>query len=163
TAALAANDTAVDALFRQTGVIRAETLDQMFDIAALLENQALPKGRRVAIITNAGGPGILCADACEAGGLDIPELSATIKAKLRAFLPSAASVSNPVDMIASARAESYRQTIETVLPSSDVDAAIIIYIPVDKNDSASVAKAIREGVAYARTAGASGKPVAACL
>jgi len=162
TAALAANDTAVDALFRQTGVIRADTLDEMFDIAALLENQALPKGRRVAIVTNAGGPGILCADACEAGGLVIPELSDAVKDKLRVFLPAAASVSNPVDMIASARAESYRQTIETVLPA-DVDALIVIYIPVDKNDSESVAHAIREGVAHARDAGASEKTVAACL
>jgi acetate---CoA ligase (ADP-forming) len=163
TAALAANDTAVEALFRQTGVIRADTLDEMFDIAALLENQSLPKGRRVAIVTNAGGPGILCADACEAGGLVIPELSEAIKDRLRAFLPAAASVSNPVDMIASARAESYRQTIETVLPAPDVDGMIIIYIPVDKNDSESVAHAIGAGVAHARTVGASGKPVAACL
>src|SRR6185295_6342318 len=111
TAALAANDVAVDALFRQTGVIRAETLDEMFDLAAALENQPLPPGRRIGIVTNAGGPGILCTDACEAGGLSVPELSELTKSELRAFLPAAASVSNPVDMIASARAESYRKTI----------------------------------------------------
>src|SRR5262249_29947777 len=126
TAALAASDVAVDALFRQTGVIRAETLDEMFDIAAALENQPLPKGRRIAIVTNAGGPGILCTDACEAGGLIVSELSEAVKAELRKFLPPAASVSNPVDMIASASAESYRKTIETILPALDVDALVII-------------------------------------
>src|SRR5205814_7892053 len=120
TAALAANDVAVDALFRQTGVIRAETLDEMFDLAAALENQPLPLGRRVGIVTNAGGPGILCTDACEAGGLIVPELSESTKSKLRAFLPKAAGLSNPVDMIASAGAESYRKTIENVLTSDEV-------------------------------------------
>src|SRR5205814_2229615 len=98
---LAANDVAVDALFRQTGVIRAETLDEMFDLAAAMENQPLPPGRRVGIVTNAGGPGILCTDACEAGGLLVPELPEITKSQLREFLPAAASVSNPVDMIAS--------------------------------------------------------------
>jgi acetyl coenzyme A synthetase (ADP forming)-like protein len=163
TAALAANDVAVDALFRQTGVIRAETLDEMFDIAAALDNQALPKGRRIAIVTNAGGPGILCTDACEAGGLTVPELPEKTRVELRRFLPAAASVSNPIDMSASARADSYRKTIETVLPSPDIDALIVIYIPVDRNDSEPVAEAIKEGVVAARAAGGSGKPVLACL
>jgi len=163
TAALAANDVAVDALFRQTGVIRAETLDEMFDIASAVESQPLPKGRRVAIVTNAGGPGILCADACEANGLMVPELSERIRADLRTFLPAAASVSNPIDMIASARADSYRKTIEKVLPAPEVDAMIVVYIPVDRNDSQSVAEAIKAGVASARTAGGNGKPVVACL
>jgi acetyl coenzyme A synthetase (ADP forming)-like protein len=163
TAALAANDVAVDALFRQTGVIRAETLDEMFDLAAALENQPLPRGRRVGIITNAGGPGILCTDACEAGGLTVPELSAETKSALRKFLPAAAGLSNPVDMIASARAESYRQTIETLLPSPELDALIVMYIPIDRNDSAPVAHAIRDAVAAARRNGAAGKPVLACM
>src|SRR5437867_3516712 len=163
TAALAANDVAVDALFRQTGVIRAETLDEMFDLAAALENQPLPLGRRVGIVTNAGGPGILCTDACEAGGLIVPDLSDSTKSKLRTFLPAAAGLSNPVDMIASAGAESYRKTIESVLAADEVDALIVIYIPVDRNDSESVAQAIRDGVANARAAGARQKPVLACL
>jgi acetate---CoA ligase (ADP-forming) len=163
TAALAANDVAVDALFRQTGVVRAETLDEMFDIAAALDNQPLLKGRRIGIVTNAGGPGILCTDACEAGGLSIPELSEFTKLKLRTFLPAAASVSNPIDMIASARAESYRRTIETVLPSPEVDALVVIYIPIDRNDSESVAEAIQEGVRLGRAAGGSEKPVLACM
>jgi acetyl coenzyme A synthetase (ADP forming)-like protein len=166
TAALAASDVAVDALFRQTGVIRAETLDEMFDLAAALENQPLPLGRGVGIVTNAGGPGILCTDACEAGGLIVPDLSDTTKSILRTFLPAAAGLSNPVDMIASARAESYRKTIETILASGEVDALIVIYIPVDRNDSESVGQAIRDGVANARAAGAAkvdSKPVLVCL
>jgi acyl-CoA synthetase (NDP forming) len=88
TAALAANDVAVEALFRQTGVIRAETLDEMFDIAALLDSQPLLKGKRIAIVTNAGGPGILCTDACEAEGLAVPELPESTKDTLREFLPA---------------------------------------------------------------------------
>src|SRR5678815_3031861 len=96
TAALAANDVAVEALFHQTGVIRAETLDEMFDLAAALEHQPLPHGRRVAILTNAGGPGILCTDACEAGGLLVPELTEEVRTELRKFLPASASVYNPI-------------------------------------------------------------------
>ena len=74
TGALASSDTVVDALFRQAGVIRTERLEEMFDVAALLAHQPLPRGRRVAILTNAGGPGILAADACEANGLELPAL-----------------------------------------------------------------------------------------
>lgn len=163
TAALASNDVAVDALFRQTGVIRAETLDEMFDIAATLGTQPLPRGRRVAVITNAGGPGILCADGCEAGGLVLPELSDGTKARLRAFLPPTASVANPVDMIASAASDHYRRTIETVLAADEVDALVVIYLPLDKTTMALVVDAIREGIAAGRATGGSGKPVVACL
>ncbi len=95
TAALAASEVAVDALFRQTGVIRADTLEEMFDLAAALGSQPLPRGRRVAIVTNAGGPAILCADVCEAGGLVIPELSGETRARLAALLPAAASRRQP--------------------------------------------------------------------
>ncbi|PYR70857.1 MAG: GNAT family N-acetyltransferase [Acidobacteria bacterium] len=163
TAALAANDVAVDALFRQTGVIRAETLDEMFDLAAALENQPLPAGRRIGIITNAGGPGILCTDACEANGLAVPEFFEKTQSALRQFLPASAGLSNPVDMIASAGAASYQKTIEAILPGADIDALIVIYIPVDRNDSQAVAQAICDGVRNARAAGGGGKPVLACL
>ena len=118
TAALAASDTAVDALFHQSGVIRAETIDEMFDIAALLDAQPLPAGNRVAVITNAGGPGILAVDACEAAGLIVPEFSPDTRARLQAFLPATASVANPVDMVASAGPAEYRAAIETVLAAA---------------------------------------------
>ena len=136
----------MEALFEQTGVIRAETLDELFDIAAALGSQPLPSGRRVGIVTNAGGPGILCADACEAGELSVPQLSPALQAANRSFLPPAASVGNPVDMVASATPANYQQTVENVLASVDIDALVIIYIPVDRDDSLRIADAIREGI-----------------
>ncbi len=163
TAALAASDTAVDALFRQSGVIRAETLGEMFDLALTLGTQPLPPGRRVAIVTNAGGPGILCTDACEAAGLAVPELSAAVKARLRGFLPPAASVGNPVDLIASAGPEGFRRAVEIVLGSGEVDALVAIYIPVGIADVEPVRRAIGEGVAAARAAGGAGRPALAVI
>lgn len=163
TAALAASDVAVDALFRQTGVIRAETLEEMFGLAVVLGGQPLPRGRRVAIVTNAGGPGILCADACEAGGLAVSEFSAGTKTRLASFLPATASVLNPIDMIASAGPDHYRRTIETVLAAEETDALIILNIPLDMMIPEALVQAIREGVAAGRTAGGAGKPVLACL
>jgi acyl-CoA synthetase (NDP forming) len=163
TAALASSDIAVDALFRQTGVIRAETLDEMFDIAVALSNQPLIQGRRVGIVTNAGGPGILCADACGAAGLEVPELSEDTRNALRVFLPAAASLTNPVDMVASAGPAAYKRTIETLLQSSLIDALIVMHIPLERDGSAPVAAAIREGVESGRSAGIRNKPVLACV
>jgi acetyl coenzyme A synthetase (ADP forming)-like protein len=163
TAALAAREVAVDALFHQTGVIRTDTLEEMFDLAATLGGQSLPRGRRVAIVTNAGGPAILCTDMCEAGGLLIPELSAGTRALLAAFLPPAASIANPIDMIASAGPAHYRQAVETILATDEVDALIVIYIPAGLADSETLAQAIREGVTAARASGAPAKPVLACM
>ncbi len=107
TAALASSEVAVETLFQQSGVIRADTLDELFALARGLADQPLPKGKRVGIITNAGGPAILCTDACEEGGLSVPELSKATTAALSAFLPPAASVKNPVDLIASATPDHY--------------------------------------------------------
>lgn len=163
TAALAASDAATDALFHQAGVIRAETLDELFQIGAALESQPLPAGRRVGIITNAGGPGILCADACEAGGLTVPELGAETQNALRQFLPAAAGISNPVDMVASAGPNSYTQTIEAVLASPEIDALIVIFIPLERDGSPATLSAICEGVRRARAAGSATKPVLACI
>ena len=163
TAALAASEVAVDALFRQSGVIRADTLEEMFDLAAALGSQPLPLGRRIAIITNAGGPAILCADACEAGGLVIPEFSAVLRSRLAASLPAAASTANPVDMIASATPEQYGQVIDNVLASGEVDALIVIYIPAGQSETEAFVGAIRTSVGKARAAGKSDTPVLACL
>jgi acetyl coenzyme A synthetase (ADP forming)-like protein len=153
TGALAASDTIVDDLFRQSGVIRTQTLEELFDVAALLANQPLPLGRRVGIVTNAGGPGILASDACEGSGLEIPQLSEETRAKLRAFLPAAASVGNPVDMIASADAEDYRRAIRVMLDDPSIDSILVIYIPVFATDAASVSAVIGECGVEARTAG----------
>ncbi len=163
TAALAAADTPVEALFQQTGVLRCDTLEEMFDLAAALAEQPLPQGKRVAIVTNAGGPGILCSDACEAGGLEVPVLSDDVQEYLKTFLPAAAAVGNPVDMIASAPPEHFRQTVESVLLNDGIDMMVVIYIPVGTAKNTAINAAIEEGVASARAKGADQKPVLACL
>lgn len=163
TAALAARDAAVDALFRQSGVVRAETIDEMFDIAACLDAQPLPRGTRVGIVTNAGGPGILAVDACEAASLRVVELSPDVQARLHAFLPSTASVGNPIDMVASAGPDQYRRAIETVLASAAIDALIVIFTPVDDIRSTNILAGIQAGIASARGTGIVDKPVLACM
>ena len=147
-ALIAASDVTVDALFRQAGVVRTDTLAELFDVASLLANQPLPEGRRVGIITNAGGPAILCADACEARGLEVPVLSESSKARLRAFLPAGASVGNPVDMIASAPAEHYRKAMEIVGNDDNIDSLIVIFTPPLVTRADDVAKAIVEAVPH---------------
>ena len=147
-ALIAASDVTVDALFRQAGVVRTDTLAELFDVASLLANQPLPKGRRVGIITNAGGPAILCADACEARGLEVPVLADRSQARLREFLPAGASVGNPVDMIASAPAEHYRRAIEIVGTDENVDSLIVIFTPPLVTRADDVAKAIVEAVEH---------------
>jgi acetyl coenzyme A synthetase (ADP forming)-like protein len=163
TAALAASDTAVDALFHQAGVIRADTIDEMFDIAACLAAQPLPRGRRVGIVTNAGGPGILAVDACEAAGLEVIPFTPQTRERLAALLPPEASIGNPVDMIASAGTDEYRRTIEVTLGAEEVDALIVIYTPVDRTTIDATLGAIRDGIAAARRSGAADKPVLACV
>src|SRR5262249_39680258 len=128
-ALIAASDVTVNALFRQAGVIRTDTLEELFDVASLLVNQPLPKGRRVGIITNAGGPGILCADACEARGLEVPVLNEISQKSLREFLPAGAGVGSPIEMIASAPAEHYRRALEIVAADDKVDSLIVIFTP----------------------------------
>ena len=159
TAALAANDVAVEALFQQTGILRADTLEDMFALAAALSEQPLPKGKRVGILTNAGGPAILCADACEAAGLEVPELSQATITRLSPFLPASASLRNPVDLIASASPEQYGQAIDTLLTSDDIDALIILYIAVTSTDVDPIAEGITRGIAAARAAQPIKKPV----
>ncbi|MCC7007430.1 MAG: GNAT family N-acetyltransferase [Acidobacteria bacterium] len=163
TAALAANDAAVTALFRQTGVIRAETTDDLLDIATCLEAQPLPAGPRVGIVTNAGGPGILAADACTAAGLTVPELGAATREVFRAFLPPEAGISNPVDMIATAGADEYRRAVETMLTSPDVDALLVLYTSLDESSMPAVLAAIEAGVIEARSKEGAARPVVACV
>lgn len=144
TASVAAGDVAVDALFRQTGVVRTETLEELFDVAALLAHQPLPAGKRVGILTNAGGLGILCADACESAGLTVPSLSDETTAALRSFLPAEASVGNPVDMIASASADQYARSLRVLAEDPELDSLIVIFIPPLVTRAEDVADAIVE-------------------
>ncbi|HEU5288947.1 MAG TPA: GNAT family N-acetyltransferase, partial [Candidatus Limnocylindria bacterium] len=116
-ALVASSDVTVDALFAQTGVVRTDTLAELLDAAALFATQPLPAGSRVGIVTNAGGPAILCADALESRGLDVPALPDDLKATLRTMLPAEASVANPVDMIASASGEQYAQVVRALAAS----------------------------------------------
>lgn len=163
TAALTAADTAVDALFRQTGILRADTLEEMFSVARALVDQPLPTGRRVAVVTNAGGPGILCTDALEAAGLEVNAFSDETRARLDEFLPSEASSSNPVDMIASADPEDYRRTVEIVLRSGEVDALVVIYTPAGLYGTDEIGDAVSRGMRTARRDGAGRQPVYATV
>jgi len=149
TAALAGSDTAVDAVFRQAGVIRADTLSGLLEVAALLSCQPVPKGRRVAVLTNAGGLGILCADACEAAGLDLPQPGAETQAALTAFLPAEASVANPVDMLGSATAESFEKALPLILADPGIDAVIVLFVPAASVEAADVGAAISRAAAAA--------------
>ncbi len=128
-ALVAASTVTVDALFRQSGVIRTDTLEEMFDVAVFLNSQPVPKGPNVAIVTNAGGAGILAADACENLGLSVPEMSPKTQEALRAFLRPDASVRNPIDMVASATRENYRTVSQIVARDPAVDALVVIFIP----------------------------------
>jgi acetyl coenzyme A synthetase (ADP forming)-like protein len=154
TGALATSDVIVDALFRQAGVIRTGTLEELFDVAMLLANQPIPRGNRVAILTNAGGPGILAADACEAHGLKLPALSDETTTTLRSFLVPEASVANPVDMIASASPEQFERALKTVLADDAVDSVLVIFIPPLITKLEDVAAAVRRGAVDQK-----GKPV----
>jgi acetyl coenzyme A synthetase (ADP forming)-like protein len=151
-ALIAAADTSVDALFRHSGVIRTETIGELFDVSALLSRQPLPAGNRVAIVTNAGGPGILAADACEANGLRVEPLAETTRRGLAAVLPPHASVANPVDLIASASADDYHRALGAVLADPGVDSVVAVFVRL-ATPAAEVAAAIADA--------ARGKPVLA--
>ncbi|MFI5215858.1 MAG: GNAT family N-acetyltransferase [Candidatus Limnocylindria bacterium] len=144
-AALASLDVAVDALFEQAGVIRTNTLEELFDVAALLATQPVPRGPRVGIVTNAGGPGILLADACAALGLELPEPGLDTISKLRSFLPAEAGLSNPIDMIASANAKQFESAIEAMGSDPGVDSLVVIYVPPLVTRPEEIAVAIARG------------------
>jgi acetyl coenzyme A synthetase (ADP forming)-like protein len=142
TAALAGSDVAVDALFRQAGVIRARTLDELIDVATLLSAQPVPRGRRVALVTNAGGLGILAADACEAAGLELPQPSDETRAALAEVMPAEGSSSNPIDLLGGATAATFAAALPPVLADPAFDAAIVLFVPTVGTDEDEVGAAI---------------------
>ena len=158
TAALASSDIAVDALFRQAGVIRVDTLEELLDTAQMLATQPIPGGPRVVIVGNVGGPGILAADACAGAGLKVEELSEATQSSLRSDSPPP-SVQNPIDLGAAATAAEFGRALPIVLEDDAVDAVIVVYAPPVVTDAQAVARAIADSVAATATA----KPVVACF
>jgi acetyltransferase len=158
TGALAGADLAIDALLAQCGVLRAQSVEELFDMAMAFESLPAPAGNRVAIVTNAGGPGIIIADACESLGLEIVELAPHTQAGLREVFPAEASVRNPVDMIASATGKSYEVALRMVLNDPQVDAAIAAFVPPLGVRQIDIATSI-----VAAAAGKKEKPVLAVL
>ena len=142
TAALAGSMTAVEAVFRQAGVIQADSLEDLSDVAVLLSRQPLPRGPRVAVLTNGGGLGILCADACEAVGLELPAPSEETRAALAPLLPREASLANPIDMLGSATGATYETVIPHLLADPCFDALIVLFTPPVVADAEEVGEAV---------------------
>ncbi len=157
TGAIAGTDVTVSAFLDQCGVLRANTIEELFDLARALARCPLPGGSRTAIVTNAGGPGIMATDACVNLGLPMAELADGTRAALRTFLPPEASVGNPVDMIASATAEHYGKTLAAVLDDPGVDMAMVINVTPILTNPIDVLEAVG-AVARERT-----KPVLAVM
>lgn len=143
TGALASSDVAVGALFHQAGVIRVDTIEELFAVGSLLADQPIPGGRRVGVVTNAGGPGILAADALEANGLTLPPLSDETQAELRKKLAAEASTTNPIDLIASGGPDEFQHATSTLMESGEVDAVVAIHVEVTPGHSEPVALAMR--------------------
>jgi acetyl coenzyme A synthetase (ADP forming)-like protein len=159
TAALAGSEGAVNALFHHAGVLRAASLEELVDVATFLSSQPEPKGRRVAVLTNAGGLGILAADACEASGLELPELRADTQAALAELLAPEASLANPVDMLGGATASAYAEALPLLLSDPQIDAAVVLFVPTVTAAADEVATAVDQAAAEA----AADKPVLAVV
>jgi acetyltransferase len=150
TGALAGTEAVVDTLFEQGGVLRVETMSDLFTLATAFAHQPLPRGNRVAILTNAGGPAIMATDACATLGLDVAELPAATQEALRAVLVPEASVRNPVDMVAAAGPEAYARALAILRDAPAVDALIVIFVSPIMINAVEVARSIIQGVRGAR-------------
>ena len=159
TAALASSDAAVDALFRQAGVQRARTLSEFLDAALILSTQPLPRGPRVAVVTNGGGLGILFADACAAEGLELPEPSAATRERLRAVTPPEGSLVNPIDLLGSASAAMFAAVLPLLLDDPAFDAVCVLFARPAFTTGIDVERALDEAVAT----GTAEKPVVAVV
>jgi acetate---CoA ligase (ADP-forming) len=142
TGSLAGADIAYGSAFRRSGVIRAETFEELFDYCTAFAKQPLPKGNRIAIITNAGGPGIMCADAVESKGLKMAALDKVAAEELKKHLPAAASVANPIDVLGDADAPKYLKAVQTAMADPGVDAIIVILTPQAMTQAKETAEAI---------------------
>lgn len=160
TGALATSEIVSDALFRQAGIIRVTTIEELFDVATLLSSQPLTRGRRLVIVTNGGGPGIIAADASHRHGLILPELSAETVDRLRAIIKRDVSLNNPLDVTAGATEEEFENTLKVLAEDSGNDAVLAIFIPPTVVDPRAMQDAIRR---VARTFYRNGKPLLACF
>ncbi len=156
TGALAGSDEAYDALFAQCGVLRVESLEELFDYAMAFANQPLPSGKKVAIVTNAGGLGIMTTDAAVRYGLDMASFTPATLEALRAGLPPAAVIHNPVDLLGDAREDRYGMALECVLSDDQVDGVIVISTPQLMTDLVAIAKTVAQVVPK------HGKPTVVC-
>lgn len=144
TGALAASDVVCDAVFRQAGIIRAKSIEEMFNTARLLANQPLPRGNRIAIVTNAGGPGVMATDAAIERGLELAPLSLETRAELKKSLPPTANTNNPVDVIGDARDDRYAAALEAVIADEAVDQVLVILTPQSMTNITAIASKICE-------------------
>jgi len=157
TGSLAGSEVAVDSLLYQCGVLRVDSMEELFAMAGAVQTGKLPRGRRVAIVTNAGGPGILATDACVSANLIMAELTKKTTRALERLLPPEASAHNPVDLIASADAERFDKTLELVVADPGVDMVLAIFVAPIMIDAESVA------AVFAKHAVATEKPMLTCL
>jgi len=142
TGSLAGARMAYECAFRSSGILQAPSLESLFDYATAFSYQPLPRGKRVAVVTNAGGPGIMAADAVENSGLEFARLSEETKGKLRSFLPAAANVNNPIDILGDAVAEVYGKALDATLRDDGVDAAVVLLTPQEMIDAKAAAAAV---------------------
>ncbi len=142
TGSLAGSDAAYDALFTQSGIIRCDTVDQLFDYANAFATKKIPTGNRIAIVTNAGGPGIIATDMTVSSGLTLAALSEETVEELRRHLPATANFNNPIDVIGDAASDRYENALATVIGDDGVDGALIILTPQSMTDAIGTAEAI---------------------
>lgn len=144
TGTLAGSSKAYDAAFKQTGVIRAKTIKDMFNYAIAFAHQPLPKGNNVVIITNAGGPGIMASDACEENKIQLARIDGKIIKTLKKFLPSASNFYNPVDVLGDALADRFKKTFELILKDKNVNAIIVLLTPQAMTQVLDTSKGLAE-------------------
>ncbi len=161
TGSLAGSDDVYDALFLQSGVLRVETVEELFDYAVAFSQQPLPKGNRVAIVTNAGGPGIMATDAAIRHGLTLAELKPETVAQLQKDLPSTANFHNPVDVIGDARHDRYESAIRAVIKDPNVDAVVVILTPQAMTDVREIGEVVVNVAAESKAVPGGPKPILA--